>query len=75
MLLCSIAEALPMNPLKPDHLSTEERIAEVGRLLGLGVVRLLRRESSALSAPGGDSCLDFPHERSGHADTLTGREA
>ena len=33
------------NPIHPDHLSPKERLAEVCRLLGLGVLRLRLRNS------------------------------
>ena len=33
------------NPIHPDHLSPKERLAEVCRLLALGVVRLRLRNS------------------------------
>ena len=39
------------NPIHPDHLSPKERLAEVCRLLALGLVRLRRRNSGQTSAP------------------------
>ena len=39
------------NPIHPDHLSPKERLAEVCRLLALGLVRLRLRNSGQTSAP------------------------
>ncbi len=39
------------NPIHPDHLTPKERLAEVCRLLALGVVRLRLRNSGRTSAP------------------------
>ena len=39
------------NPIHPDHLSPKERLAEVCRLLALGVVRLRLRNSGPSAAP------------------------
>ena len=38
------------NPIHPDHLSPKERLAEVCRLLALGVVRLRLRNCGQTSA-------------------------
>jgi hypothetical protein len=38
------------NPIHPDHLTPKERLAEVCRLLALGVVRLHLRNSGQTSA-------------------------
>lgn len=69
-----------MNPVSPNLMSTDERLAEVCRLLALGLARLrardrtapdheTARQSSELSAPGGESSLDFARHPSGHATT------
>lgn len=63
------------NPLHPDHLAPAERIAELGQILALGLVRLHARKSSLLSAPRGDSFVDFVPDQSGHAATLTNGKA
>lgn len=61
------------NPLPPDRMRPLERRSELCRLLGLGLVRLRLRDhgagaqSSTLSGPGGESSLDCPARRSGHA--------
>lgn len=56
-----------MNPLSPFHLTPAERRAELCRILALGLVRLMLRQSSELSDPTGESSLHFPPDRSGHA--------
>jgi hypothetical protein len=55
------------NPLNPDRMSAKERLAEVTRLLALGLIRLLARQSSQLSELPRESSLHFPPDRSGHA--------
>jgi hypothetical protein len=46
-----------------------ERIAEIGALLALGLVRLRARKSSFLSARTGESCVDCLATPNGHAGT------
>ncbi len=62
------------NPIHPDHLTTEERLGELCRLLALGLLRLRAHakagQSSGLSAGTGESSLDCSGTGSGHA-TLT----
>ena len=53
------------NPLCPDRMSAEARLAEIGRILAAGVVRLNVAQSSDLSADGGDSFVDFSPRKSG----------
>ena len=55
------------NPMRPDLLTTKERLGEVCRLLALGLIRLRMRQSSEVSADGGESSLHLPPARSGHA--------
>jgi len=55
-----------MNPLKPELMNTDERLAEIYRILGLGLVRLKARESTQVSGERRESCLHFPPDRSGH---------
>lgn len=55
------------NALSPHLLTTAERRAELCRLLALGLVRLLQRQSSELSDGTGESSLHFPPDRGGHA--------
>lgn len=47
------------NPLSPERMSADERLAEVGRILGSGLRRILREQSSHLSAAGRDSSFDI----------------
>lgn len=56
-----------MNPLSPFHMSPAERRAELCRILALGLVRLMQRQSSELSDHAGESSLHFPAVQSGHA--------
>jgi hypothetical protein len=37
-----------MNPVNPDRMSSKERVAEVTRVLALGLIRLCARQSSEL---------------------------
>jgi hypothetical protein len=46
-------------------MSAEARLAEIGRILAAGVVRLNAARSSDLSANGGDSFVDFSPRKSG----------
>ena len=38
-----------MNPLGPDRMTPSERLAEVSRLLALGLIRMRTRQSSQVS--------------------------
>lgn len=61
------------NPLSPDQMAPEERLAEVCEILARGVVRLHARQSRQLSDATGESCLHSSAHRSGHANpNLTG---
>ena len=53
------------NPLCPDRMSAEARLAVIGRILAAGVVRLNAAQPSDLSANGGDSFVDFLPRKSG----------
>jgi len=50
-----------------DATAARERIAEIGALLALGLVRLQARKSSSIFADGGDSSVDCLATPSGHA--------
>ncbi len=63
------------NAIDPERMTPDERLAEVGRILGMALVRLRGGQSSLLSADRGDSCLDFPPHQRRHADTLAKRKA
>ena len=64
-----------MNPLSPFHMTPAERRAELCRILALGMVRLMQRQSSQLSARTGESSLRFPPDQSGHATREARRTA
>ena len=53
------------NPLCPDRMPANARLAEIGRILAAGVVRLKATKSSRLSAESGDSFVDFLPRKSG----------
>jgi hypothetical protein len=53
------------NPLCPDRMSADARLAEIGRILAAGVIRLNFAQSSGLSAESGDSFVDFLPRKSG----------
>lgn len=55
------------NPLHPSHLRPQERRAELCRILALGLVRLIARQSSEVSATAGESSLHSVRPPSGHA--------
>lgn len=63
------------NAIAPERMTPDERIAEIGRILGLGLVRLHAAKSTSLSDDCGDSCLDFPPDQRRHADTRNKRKA
>jgi hypothetical protein len=46
-----------------------ERIAEIGEILALGLVRLKARQSSQLSSGNGESSLACVADQSGHANS------
>ena len=56
-----------MNPLNPDRMSRKERLAEVTRILALGLIRLRARKSSQLTELARESPLHIPPDQSGHA--------
>ncbi|PTX63374.1 hypothetical protein [Sulfitobacter mediterraneus] len=60
------------NPLCPERMSANARLAEIGRILAAGVIRLNAEQSSDLSAEDGDSFVDFSPRKSGgrHAKRL-----
>jgi hypothetical protein len=53
------------NPLSPDRMTAAERLAEIGQILAAALIRIQRQKSSPLSAPNGDSFLDFSPPKSG----------
>lgn len=51
----------------PSRSPQDEMLTEIGELLARGLIRLLARKSSPLSADCRDSSLDLPANQSGHA--------
>ena len=47
------------NPLSPERMTSDERLAELGRILAAGLRRVLPEQSSHLSAAGKDSSFDI----------------
>lgn len=64
-----------MNPYPATLMSPAERRAELCRLLALGLVRLLSRQSSDLSDRDGESSLHSGGDQSAHATAPIGRVA
>jgi len=50
-------------------MSADARLAEIGRILAAGLIRMKGAKSSGLPANAGDSSLDLPAPASGHAGT------
>ena len=63
------------NLLSPDAMTAAERLAELGQILARGLIRLHAREASPLSADDGDSFVDLPPHRSGHANAPKRKKA
>jgi hypothetical protein len=55
------------NALDPARLSPAERLAELGRLLAAGLIRMKASKSSPLSADRGENSVDLSPPQSGHA--------
>lgn len=53
--------------------SAQDRIAEIGEILALGLMRLRAWKSSKLCGESGESSLDFVGQQSGHRNTETER--
>ncbi|TDL84000.1 hypothetical protein E2L08_00560 [Palleronia sediminis] len=53
------------NPLCPNKMSARARLAELGRILAVGVIRLNAENARSLSDEGGDSFVDFSPRTSG----------
>jgi hypothetical protein len=60
------------NPLDPNRMSLAERLAELGRVLAAGLIRMKARQSSPLSADRGEGSVDFEAHQSGHATRNSG---
>lgn len=55
--------------------AASDRIAEIGEILALGLVRLMARKSSKQSDKDGESSLDFVAEQSGDRNRKTEKQA
>jgi len=53
--------------IRAEHLSADERLAEIAEILAAGLKRLRARKSSGISADGGENSLDVAGHQSGHA--------
>ena len=60
------------NALHPSRMTPAERLAELGRLLAAGLIRMKARQSSPLSADRGESTVDISAPKSGHATRNSG---
>jgi hypothetical protein len=60
------------NPLDPARMTPAERLAELGRLLAAGLIRLNANKSSELSADRGECSVDLEAHQSGHATRNSG---
>lgn len=49
-----------MNPLHPNRMTSDERIAEVAEMLSIGLIRLQSAQSTQLSLQSADHRLDEP---------------
>lgn len=58
--------------LRAELMSPEERLHEVAEILGLGLSRLITKQSSRLSADLRDSSLDCAGHQSGDPNALNG---
>tara|TARA_B100001105_G_scaffold103516_1_gene83010 strand:- start:272 stop:442 length:171 start_codon:yes stop_codon:yes gene_type:complete len=56
-------------------MTPDERLAEIAEILARGLARLHARKSSPLSADRGDSFVDLPPHRSGHANAPKRKKA
>ena len=64
------------NPLSPDAMTADERLAEIGRLLAVGFLRGRNRMAATPPRHGratGDVSLDLPAEGSGHGAAQNAR--
>lgn len=64
-----------MNPLLPSLLNTQERLAEVCRILASGAIRLRATKSTLLSGTDAESSLHLSADQSGHATPTQRRNA
>ena len=66
---------MAMPPLHPNHMTPDERLAELAEILARGLIRLHARKASPLSADKRDSFVDLPPHRSRHANAPKQKKA
>ena len=54
------------NALDPNLMSAAERLAEIGEILAVGLIRLRTRQREAEVRNTGECSLDFPADQSVH---------
>jgi hypothetical protein len=59
-----------MHALDPDHMTAAERLAELGKLLAAGLMRLRARKSTQKSADFRKSSLALSRQQRGHAEAV-----
>ena len=64
-----------MNPLAPSMMTPAERRTELCRILALGLIRLMHRQSSQLSDGTGETSLHSVLDQSAHATPTHRRTA
>ena len=60
------------NPLNPNRMTPAERLAELGRILAAGLIRMRANKSSPLSADRAETFVDLSGPKSGHATRNSG---
>jgi hypothetical protein len=56
------------NPLHPDLMSADERLAEIARILARGLIRLKNQQSTHISAGRRETSLAILPDQSRHAN-------
>jgi hypothetical protein len=60
------------NALHPNRMTPAERLAELGRIIAAGLIRMKARQSSPLSADRAETFVDLSGPKSGHATRNSG---
>jgi hypothetical protein len=60
------------NALDPNRMTPAERLAELGRILAAGLIRMRGSKSTPLSADSGESSVDLARTKSGYATRNSG---
>ena len=66
---------LAMNTLHSRDLTDDERLAEIGEILAVGLIRLLGRKSSQIACDCRESLVDCSPHQSSHVAPTTARKA